>query len=103
VGLGGGPYEEFLGVYSGRISEESDLGFVWKSSALREVIGGAVHGTADGPSANSALDFAGSQRALARAAAPGRLAARSCAGCRAVAAGWAGEAGATCSVQEAPS
>jgi hypothetical protein len=30
--------EEFLGVYSGRINVESDLGFVWRPSALREII-----------------------------------------------------------------
>lgn len=34
----GGPVEQFFGVYSGRIAEESDLGIVWKASALRDVI-----------------------------------------------------------------
>jgi hypothetical protein len=42
--LGGGPIEEFIGVYSGRISEESDLGFVWKASAVQQVIEGGVRG-----------------------------------------------------------
>jgi hypothetical protein len=43
--VGGGLIEDFVGVYSGRISEESDLGFVWKSAAIREVIEGGVRGT----------------------------------------------------------
>jgi hypothetical protein len=30
--------EEFLGVYSGRINAESDLGFVWRPSAVRDII-----------------------------------------------------------------
>lgn len=33
--------EEFLGVYSGRVNSEADLGFVWRPSALREIIEGA--------------------------------------------------------------
>jgi Trypsin-like peptidase domain len=33
-----GTLERFLGVYSGRISEESDLGMVWKPRALIEII-----------------------------------------------------------------
>lgn len=33
-----GPVEEFVGVYSGRINRESDLGFVWKASVVREII-----------------------------------------------------------------
>jgi hypothetical protein len=41
--------EDFHGVYSGRINEESDLGFVWKASALREIIDGCVRGTVGGP------------------------------------------------------
>jgi hypothetical protein len=36
------PPETFLGVYSGRINEESDLGYVWKASALRELIEAGV-------------------------------------------------------------
>lgn len=34
-----GPITKFLGVYSGRINTESDLGIVWKASALRDLIG----------------------------------------------------------------
>jgi hypothetical protein len=34
----GGPVEQFLGVYSGRINDQSDLGIVWKSSALVEIV-----------------------------------------------------------------
>ncbi len=29
----------FLGIYSGRLNSESDLGLVWKASAIRELIG----------------------------------------------------------------
>jgi len=29
---------EFLGVYSGRINEESDIGYVWKASAILELV-----------------------------------------------------------------
>jgi len=47
--LSGGTAEEFVGVYSGRINEESDLGFVWKASVLRETIEGGVRGTVPGP------------------------------------------------------
>ncbi len=28
----------FLGIYSGRINEESDLGIVWKATALSELV-----------------------------------------------------------------
>jgi hypothetical protein len=33
-----GPVEKFIGVYSGRINAESDLGIVWKASAIAELI-----------------------------------------------------------------
>jgi hypothetical protein len=33
-----GPVEKFLGVYSGRINAQSDLGFVWKASGVRDII-----------------------------------------------------------------
>lgn len=32
------PASSFLGIYSGRISTESDLGYVWKASAIREMV-----------------------------------------------------------------
>jgi V8-like Glu-specific endopeptidase len=32
------PHVNFLGIYSGRINSESDLGYVWKASAIRELI-----------------------------------------------------------------
>jgi hypothetical protein len=35
-----GVVEQFVGVYSGRIDAQSDLGFVWTAQALREVIDG---------------------------------------------------------------
>ena len=37
--------EEFLGVYSGRVNVDSDLGFVWRPSALREIIEGGRRAT----------------------------------------------------------
>jgi hypothetical protein len=33
-----GPVTKFLGIYSGRINEESDLGIVWKASAIKELV-----------------------------------------------------------------
>ena len=33
-----GPVSKFIGIYSGRISPESDLGMVWKASAIQELI-----------------------------------------------------------------
>lgn len=33
-----GPVTRFLGIYSGRINTESDLGIVWKASAIRELV-----------------------------------------------------------------
>ena len=36
--MNSGPVWQLLGVYSGRISTESDLGKVWKLSVLREVV-----------------------------------------------------------------
>jgi hypothetical protein len=40
-----GPIEQFLGVYSGRINDQSDLGFVWKASAVREIVDSGAVGT----------------------------------------------------------
>jgi len=34
-----GPVWRFLGIYSGRINEQSDLGLVWKARAVQEVVG----------------------------------------------------------------
>jgi hypothetical protein len=39
-----GSVERLLGVYSGRINEESDLGYVWKISALLEILESGVRG-----------------------------------------------------------
>lgn len=33
-----GPVEKFIGIYSGRINSESDLGIVWKSKAVAELV-----------------------------------------------------------------
>lgn len=38
VQIGGGEMTRFLGIYSGRINAESDLGIVWKASAIRELV-----------------------------------------------------------------
>lgn len=35
-----GPVTRFLGVYSGRVNSESDLGIVWKASAVAELVSG---------------------------------------------------------------
>lgn len=42
--LTGQPAERFIGVYSGRINKESDLGFVWKARALTEILAGQTRG-----------------------------------------------------------
>ena len=34
----GGPVSRFIGIYSGRINNESDLGIVWKASAIQELL-----------------------------------------------------------------
>lgn len=34
----GGPVWRFVGIYSGRINSESDLGIVWKASAIQELV-----------------------------------------------------------------
>jgi hypothetical protein len=34
----GRPRSRFLGVYSGRVNPESDIGMVWKTSAIREIL-----------------------------------------------------------------
>jgi hypothetical protein len=36
----GGPVTKFLGVYSGRVNDQSDLGLVWKASAVNELVNG---------------------------------------------------------------
>jgi hypothetical protein len=41
---------DFVGVYSGRINEQSDLGLVWKAAAVREIVEGGVRATVPGPS-----------------------------------------------------
>ncbi len=40
----GGPVEQLRGIYSGRISDQSDLGFVWNTSAIRDVVANGVAG-----------------------------------------------------------
>jgi hypothetical protein len=43
------PASYFLGVYSGRVNDESDLGFVWRASALEQLLGHGVPSTAPDP------------------------------------------------------
>ncbi|MGQ0430352.1 MAG: trypsin-like peptidase domain-containing protein [Gammaproteobacteria bacterium] len=38
LNIGGGPVTQLVGVYSGRISGESDLGLVWKTAAVHELV-----------------------------------------------------------------
>ena len=38
ISASGSPVTRFLGVYSGRINDESDLGIVWKASMVRELV-----------------------------------------------------------------
>ena len=40
--VGYGPVTQFLGIYSGRINEDSDIGYVWRSVAIAETISAAV-------------------------------------------------------------
>lgn len=35
----GGPVTKFQGIYSGRINDQSDLGMVWKASAIAQLVG----------------------------------------------------------------
>lgn len=42
VVVGGGVMTRFLGIYSGRINAESDLGFVWKAAAIQQLVNGVV-------------------------------------------------------------
>lgn len=44
IGISEGPVERFVGVYSGRINEQSDIGLVWKGRALVEIIEAAQRG-----------------------------------------------------------
>jgi hypothetical protein len=37
-----GPVTRFLGIYSGRNNEQSDLGIVWKASSIKELVDSAV-------------------------------------------------------------
>jgi hypothetical protein len=39
-----GPMHEFIGVYSGRIHKDSDIGVVWKRGAVREIIESKMFG-----------------------------------------------------------
>lgn len=39
-----GPVSNFLGIYSGRINSESDLGVVWRSSVISEILSSGIRG-----------------------------------------------------------
>ncbi len=43
----GAPIELLLGVYSGRINDQSDLGFVWRRVGIKEVVESGVPGSVD--------------------------------------------------------
>jgi hypothetical protein len=45
--VGGGPLVRLLGIYSGRLNAESDLGFVWKTQALVDIMAAGVAGNGD--------------------------------------------------------
>ena len=38
ISIGGSTVVQLFGIYSGRISDQSDLGIVWKSEAIRELV-----------------------------------------------------------------
>jgi hypothetical protein len=40
--VSGGIKTKFLGIYSGRVNAESDLGFVWKAAAIRQLVNAIV-------------------------------------------------------------
>ena len=44
VSMSGNPQERFVGVYSGRINKDSDIGRVWKRRALVELIDAGQRG-----------------------------------------------------------
>lgn len=41
------PVTELLGVYSGRINDLSDLGFVWKTEVVQKILAAGVPGDGD--------------------------------------------------------
>ena len=41
------PRSRLIGVYSGRINDEADLGFVWRIEEVRRILGGDTRGTYD--------------------------------------------------------
>ena len=43
--MSGGDVERFMGVYSGRVNDKSDLGIVWKSSVVAEIVEFGVPGS----------------------------------------------------------
>lgn len=38
TGIFDGPVTKFQGIYSGRINDQSDLGMVWKASAVAQLV-----------------------------------------------------------------
>jgi hypothetical protein len=44
--IGSGQMERFIGVYSGRINEQSDLGRVWKKEVISDIVNGKTRGSA---------------------------------------------------------
>jgi hypothetical protein len=33
-----GPVAQFIGIYSGRVNKESDIGIVWKAAAIQQLL-----------------------------------------------------------------
>jgi hypothetical protein len=40
TGVFAGPVERLVGVYSGRINDQSDLGFAWKRTVVSDILDG---------------------------------------------------------------
>jgi hypothetical protein len=47
VAVYGGSISNLLGIYSGRINAESDLGMVWKVQVIKEILRAGVPGSVD--------------------------------------------------------
>lgn len=51
------PLVQLLGIYSGRVNENSDLGMVWKISALRELVAAISHSAWQNPIVSTTFKF----------------------------------------------
>jgi len=60
MGAFDGPVQRLFGIYSGRINKESDLGYVWKVSAIQDVVVRGVRnpvGPVEEPQQESSVDL----------------------------------------------